>query len=82
MKVIALRDKVEQKFRSMTIDVNDESAQRNFTYAVNNSPELLFKAKDLELYDLGEFDDDNGTILPVIPSVLICRGDEVIANDK
>lgn len=81
MKIVALRDKVEQKFRSLTVDYNEEAAKRNFAYAVNNSPELLFKSKDLELYTVGEFSDDSGVILPLSPPVLICRGDEVIAHD-
>lgn len=82
MRIIAMRDKVEERFRTFTVDINAASARRNFAYAVNNTPELLFKAKDIELYDLGEFDDGSGVILPVVPMVLICRGDEVVEHDQ
>lgn len=82
MIVIALRDKIEQRFRTLSLDFNAESAKRNLTYSVNNTPELLFKSKDLELYQLGEFDDEKGSLIPCVPAVLICRGDEVIVNDQ
>lgn len=83
MKMFALysiRDRVADNFRNVTVDVNDMVAKRNFAYAVNNSPELLYQSKDLELCKVAEFDHVTGVVYPVVPIVTICRGDEVI-ND-
>lgn len=78
----SLRDRLGDVFRSVTVDTNDFTAKRNFAYAVNNSPELLFQAKDLELCKIAEFDAHLGTVIPCVPIVVVCRGDEVITNDE
>lgn len=82
LPIFSMRDKVAESFQSCSLDTNDFVAKRNFSYAVNNSPELLFKSKDLELYRVGVFDTEKGCITPVIPAVLVCRGDEVIQDGK
>lgn len=80
-KVIGLRDKVAATFQGITIEINESVAKRNFAYNVNNSSELMFKAKDLELYVIGILDSSNGVITPVSPLERICSGDEVINNE-
>lgn len=77
----SLRDRLGDVFRSVTVDNNDLTAKRNFAYAVNNSPELLFQSKDLELCKVAEFDVHTGQIIPCVPIMVVCRGDEVIQND-
>lgn len=77
----ALRDRVADNFRSVTVDTNDNTAKRNFTFAVNNSPELIFQSKDLELCKIGEFDAHTGVIYPCVPIAVVCRGDEVINHE-
>ena len=79
--VIALRDKVACSFQSLNLDQNEFTAKRNFSFAVNNSNELLFKAKDLELYKIAEFDSDSGIIELIQPMVRICSGDEVVKHE-
>lgn len=79
-RIYALRDRVADRFRTINLDINDFTAKRNFSYAVNNSPEMLFQAKDLELCCVGEFDDHDGNVIPVVPISVICRGDEVIVE--
>lgn len=76
--VFAVRDKIAEEFRSITLDVNEETAKRNFAFAVNNSAELQFAAKDYELYCIGDFQSNKGLITPMSPAVLIARGDEVL----
>lgn len=76
--IYALRDRIADKFRSVTVDINDMTAKRNFAYAVNNAPELLFQAKDLELCMIAEFDDVSGVVYPETPIKVVCRGDEVV----
>lgn len=80
--VYSLRDKIADTFQSCSLDTNDFVAKRNFAYAVNNSQELLFKAKDLELYRVGNFDTTKGVLTPQIPAELVCRGDEVLQDGK
>lgn len=76
----SLRDRLGDVFRSVTVDTNDMTARRNFAYAVNNSPELLFQSKDLELCKIAEFDAHSGQVIPCVPILVVCRGDEVIDN--
>lgn len=78
----SLRDRVADVFRSVTVDTNDQTAKRNFAYAVNNSPELLFQSKDLELCKVAEFDAHSGVVVPCVPIVVVCRGDEVVKDDQ
>lgn len=77
----SLRDRLGDVFRSVTVDTNDMTAKRNFSYAVNNSPELLFQSKDLELCKIAEFDAHTGAVMPCVPILVVCRGDEVISHD-
>lgn len=76
----SLRDRLGDVFRSVTVDTNDMTAKRNFSYAVNNSPELLFQSKDLELCKIAEFDAHSGVVVPCVPIQVVCRGDEVIKD--
>lgn len=78
--VYSLRDRTADIFRSVMIDNNDATARRNFAYAIQNSPELQFQSKDLELCRVGNFDTHTGVISAVVPIKVICRGDEVISN--
>lgn len=80
--IYALRDRVADRFRSITVDVNDAVAKRNFAFAVANSPELAFQNRDIELCRVGEFDSKKGTIIPCVPIQVVCRGDEVMQNDN
>lgn len=80
--IYSLRDRIGDVFRSVTVDTNDLTAKRNFAFAVNNSPELLFQSKDLELCKIAEFDAHSGQVFPCVPIVVVCRGDEVITNDE
>lgn len=79
--IYALRDKVADTFSGINLNVNDAVAKRDFSYAVNNTPELEYKCSDIELYKVGEFDVHTGCIVPCNTLVLVCRGDEVISND-
>ena len=79
--IYSLRDRIADVFRSVTLDTNDATARRNFAYAVQNSPELQFQSKDLELCRVGSFDAHTGVISALVPIQVICRGDEVLNHD-
>ncbi len=79
MIIVSLFDRVAQSYRSVTVDINHATARRNLGYAVNNTPQLLYEAKDLDLMQVGDFDDHTGAITPCVPTV-ICHASEVIAD--
>lgn len=75
--VYAMRD-VKVGFLTPSVDVNDESAIRNFTHAVVNSDSILFShAKDFALYRIGTYDSDVGTLDPQMPVHLFEATDAV-----
>lgn len=47
---------------------------------MNNNDLMNFSAKDYDLYKVGEFDVDKGTIVPLKVPVLICSGSSVIGE--
>lgn len=42
MIIVSLFDRTAQSYRSVTADINENTAKRNLAYAVNNTPQLLF----------------------------------------
>jgi hypothetical protein len=79
--IIGLRDKVSNNFEGITMAQSEAVAKRDFAYSVNNSDMLLFKAKDLAIYHIGDIDTESGIITVLSPMIMICSGDEVI-NDE
>lgn len=61
-----------------TIDQNDQTAIRNFKFAMNNSDSIMnFSPKDFALYRIGVFDNEKAEITGYDP-VLLCRGEDVV----
>lgn len=58
-------------------DQSEQTAIRGFSYAINNKEGLMnFSPKDYDLYKVGVFDTESGTIEPCTP-VLIVAGTSV-----
>lgn len=77
----AIRDKYTV-FMAPQLDMSDESAKRNFAYAINNNPGVMnFSPSDYDFYRVGTFDSKTGEIRPVSPIEFICNGLEVF-NEK
>lgn len=74
--VYALYDKVRNAFGQISVDTNDETAKRGFLFAVSNDVQLQYISKDLELYKIGEMNQETGVITPLIVHQLICRGED------
>lgn len=74
--VYGLFDKARNKFLSITVDVNDFVAKRSFLYAVSQSGELMYIAKDLELFKIAEIDIETGIINPLVVHQLVSNGAE------
>lgn len=69
--VYSIRD-VHTGFMSPTIDQNDAAATRNFGHAVMQSASLMNShPKDYALYHIGEFNSDNGEIVPCMPELVV-----------
>lgn len=76
--VYSIRD-VKTGFMSPTIDVNDDSAIRNFHHSISQSEGILFTfSGDFSLYLIGKFDSDHGILDPVIPPVCIAEGSDSV----
>lgn len=67
----AIKD-VKVGFMQPTIDTSDQSAIRNFAFAINRNDGIMnFSPKDFDLYKIGEFDGDKGKITPCTPELVI-----------
>lgn len=74
MNVYGLFDKVRGKFLNVALEENDFIAKRNFLEQVSQSGHLMYIAKDLEFYRLGELDLVTGLMTPLGINEMICRG--------
>lgn len=72
----SIRD-VKAGFMDLQPDVNDDTAKRNFAYAVNNVETIAFAPNDFDLYFVGEFDTNSGLFFPENIPVLVASGGEV-----
>lgn len=80
--VYALRDRVGENFRSVSLNESDALEKRNLAFAVNNDRQFQFMSKDLELYAIATMDSKSGVITPVIPARLVVRCDELIGAER
>lgn len=80
--IYAVRD-IKVGFNQPMTDINDNTAERNFAYAVNNPANgiMNFVPKDYDLYKIGSFDTETGLIESEKVPVLICSGDSVFGVD-
>lgn len=79
--IYVIRDTVTG-FGSPFVDVNDASAKRNFSFAINNNGDTMsFSPKDYDLYRLGEFDHETGSFDLLPCPVMVVAGSSVF-NDK
>lgn len=64
IKIYAVKDTVQGAFMQPFYLQNDNVAKRAFSMAINDQASNWSKmAKDLQLYKLGEYDDETGIIL-------------------
>lgn len=79
--MFAIRDS-KVGFLPPTCDQSEQSAIRNFAYAINSDGVMHFSPKDFDLFKVGEFDAEKGSITSCLP-VNICDGLSVYGvNDK
>lgn len=76
--IYTLRDTVGRVYRDVVCDdTNEEVAKRNLAFQVNNNPQFMFLAKDLEFMKVGEFDEHTGVINGLNP-VVVCHVSDLI----
>lgn len=78
--VYAIRD-VKTGFLQPSYDVNDQSAMRNFSHAVVNSPDILSSfSADFSFYKIAEYDTDSGRISPLELPVFLLDASSCLAS--
>ena len=66
-----------------TVDHNDASAARNFVHAMKQTDSLLYShSKDFDLWKIGTFDSEKGTLEPLFPGELVFEGASCEAEVK
>lgn len=74
----AIRD-IKTGFMTPTMEVNDDSAARNFTHAIWNSDGILHSfCNDFSLYRIGSFNSDTALITPEPLPVLVLDGPDAL----
>ena len=74
----SIRD-IKTCFLAPNCDQSDQSAIRNFAYAINDKGVMNYSPKDFDLYKVGEYDSETGVITGCLPE-LICQGINVIGE--
>lgn len=70
--IYSMRD-VKTGYLPCNVDVNDDSAKRNFDFAFKNANSMFANyPSDYSLYKLGEYDTDSGEITPLYPPTWLC----------
>lgn len=77
--VYSMRDSVSGLYNTPTFENSKQVAYRNFKFAVNKNDFLQFNAKDVDLFYLGDFDNETGEFSPVTPEK-ITDGVAVLEN--
>ena len=66
----AMRDSATRQFLSISVDMNNDVAMRNFDFAMMNNEHLRFRPSDFALYRIGDYDSASGQIEPQQPECL------------
>lgn len=78
--VYCMRDQMTG-FMQPTFEINDNVAQRNFSYAINRKDSILYaNPKHFDLYKLGTFDTETGELSKCEPEI-ICTGLSVFEGE-
>lgn len=78
MKLYSLFDSVANNFYSPSAFQSDALAKRSFGDLMTSERYDRTKG-DYALYYVGDFDTDNGSIVPCSAPVIICKGSDFIA---
>lgn len=77
--IYSIRD-AKTGFMTPSIDINSDSAIRNFAFSLIGVPTVISTfAKDFDLYQLGSFDTDSGRLVPLDVPMYIMSGPAAMA---
>lgn len=74
---VSMYDEKTRQYMAPQLEVNEEVARRNFSYAIKRNDSLGFAKADLRLYNIGSFDSDTGILCANSPAILIVDGKEI-----
>lgn len=86
--VYSIFDSAAGVFTAPTIDISDSSAVRAFQQALANSGSIMnFKPDDFSLYQIGHFEVESGSLVPMVPPSRLFVGadgnvQKVIVDEK
>lgn len=76
--VFSIRDSMTG-FMTPTIDLNSDSAIRNFAHSLVAGPSVVTTfSKDFDLYQLGQFNSEAGELIPCSAPVFIVSGSDAL----
>lgn len=80
--VTSVRDVIAEQFKDLNLELNDDTARRNFESAVIRSQDtqsgvLYTHPGDFVLYKVGEFNTASGILEP-LPLTVLAHGDEFL----
>ena len=79
-RLYSIRDN-KAGFFSPREDINNDTAVRNFAYAINNNELMMFRPSDYDLYFVGTFDEESAVLDPAVPAVFLASGGSMF-NEK
>ncbi|ALS03503.1 VP5 [Gokushovirus WZ-2015a] len=78
LNIYAIRD-TKSGYMNPTFELNDAVAMRNFQYACQQTDSMLFAcASDFELYQIGWYNTETGSIEDGIPHRFLCSGTDAV----
>ena len=76
MKYFSIKDVKADEFGDLMFAKNEEVAKRIFGQILSKNPYI---ASDLQLYCIGDFDNETGCFCPIVPYVI---ADNVVEDNK
>lgn len=70
--IYAVRDNLVGFLPNFVLEVNEQTARRNFTISCKNIDDVAIK--DYSLYHIGNYDTESGEIKPVSPVEFVMHG--------
>lgn len=75
--VYSIYDSAAGVFTAPTIDISDASAVRAFQHAMSNHDTIMnFKPEDFALYQIGSFEVESGSLVPMVPPCRLFVGSD------
>lgn len=80
--IYSIRDALNG-FLYISTENNDQSAERGFKFRLSKPDSFDgYAAKDLDLFKVGEFDQETGMIEPINPPKLIINGYAIVKGNS